>query len=178
MNPNALDERLITRMAQGDGGAFRELYLATSNAVFGYALSILKNSADAEDVMHDAYIRVHQGATSYQPMGKPLAWILSIVRNLCFNLIRSSRPAIDVAECEKLAFPDETQASLDRLVLEQALKLLDIQERQIVILHALTGMKHREIAELLEMPLGTVLSKYHRSLERLKNELAEKEGMR
>lgn len=177
MSSAIVDEHLITKIGQGDGGAFRDLYLATSSTVFGYALSILKNRADAEDAMHDAYIRIYQSAATYQPMGKPLAWILTIVRNLCYNMIRLSRPTVDVSECEKLALPDDTQSSIDRITLEQALELLDLQERQIVILHALTGMKHREIAELLEMPLGTVLSKYRRSLERLRSELAEDGGM-
>lgn len=178
MNSINVEESLITKMSQGDSEAFRSLYLATSSMVFGYALSILKNRADAEDVMHDAYIRIYQSAATYKPMGKPLAWILTIVRNLCYNTIHSRRPAVDVEEHEMIALPDKMQGSLDRLMLERALELLDLQERQIVVLHALTGMKHREIAELLEMPLGTVLSKYHRSLERLKNELTEEEGMR
>ena len=178
MSTAGFDEHLIAQIGSGDSEAFRKLYLATSSIVFGYALSILKNKTDAEDVMHDAYIRVHQSAITYQPQGKPLAWMLTIVRNLCYNTIKSSRPTTDVGECENLALPDGSQASLDRIVLERALELLDSEERQIVILHALTGMKHREIAELLELPTGTVLSKYHRALKQLRNELAGEEGVR
>ena len=57
----------------------------------------------------------------------------------------------------------------DRLVLESLLSLLGEQERQIVTLHALTGLKHREIAQLLGLPLSTVLSKYHRGMKKLQN---------
>lgn len=168
------DEHLIAQMALGDGEAFAKLYHATSDMVYGYALSILKNAADAEDVMHDAYILMYQKAASYQAMGKPAAWMLTIVRNLCFNKMQSHKRIADVDAQEHAASVDEAQGSLDRIVLDKALAILDLQERQIVVLHALTGMKHREIAELLELPIGTVLSKYHRALKRLKGEL---EGM-
>ena len=59
----------------------------------------------------------------------------------------------------------------DREVLQQALASLGDVERQVVLLHAVTGLKHREIAALLEMPLATVLSKYHRALKKLRVQL-------
>ena len=59
----------------------------------------------------------------------------------------------------------------DRALLEQALGTLEEQARRIVLLHAVTGLKHREIAQLLELPLATVLSKYHRALKKLKAQL-------
>lgn len=157
-------------MAEGDRNAFTELYRQTSSAVYGFALSILRNKHDAEDVMHDAYIRAYTGAVSYKPMGKPLSWLLTIVRNLCYSKIRAGKVCEDLSQYENLAgtFEDD---SIDRVVLEQALKLLDTDERQIVILHALTGLKHREIAEIIGAPVGTVLSKYNRALRKLRKEL-------
>ena len=89
MNAVQLDENLILRMANGDGHAFTELYQLTSGAVYGFALSILRNREDAEDVMHDAFIKTYTGAVTYKPTGKPLAWILTIVRNLAYNKIRA-----------------------------------------------------------------------------------------
>ena len=59
----------------------------------------------------------------------------------------------------------------DRAVLQAALGALDDQERQAVLLHAVSGLKHREIAEILELPLPTVLSKYHRALKKLRKQL-------
>ena len=64
-----------------------------------------------------------------------------------------------------------TAAPEDRALLEQALGTLEEQARRIVLLHAVTGLKHREIAQLLELPLATVLSKYHRALKKLKAQL-------
>lgn len=168
MNISYVDENLIIRMAAGDGAAFKELYEQTSQAVYGFALSILKNKQDAEDVMHDAFIKAYTGAVAYKPMGKPLAWILTIVRNLCYSRIRSGGVCEDISEYEDLAYSEESSNVLDKLILQEALSKLDFEERQIVILHSLTGLKHREIAEILDLPTGTVLSKYNRSLKKLK----------
>ena len=176
MNVAYVDENLIVRMAAGDGAAFKELYEQTSSAIYGFALSILKNKHDAEDVMHDTFIKIYTAAVTYKPMGKPLAWILTIVRNLCYSKIRAGAVCEDISEYEGLVHSDESGHVLDKLILQEALTTLDFEERQIVILHSLTGMKHREIAEILELPTGTVLSKYNRSLKKLKKELETKGG--
>lgn len=65
--------------------------------------------------------------------------------------------------------------SEDRLILRTAMEALSDEERQIVALHALSGFRHREIAEVLELPLATVLSKYHRALKKLRSRLAPSE---
>lgn len=168
-----LDDNLILRMASGDGNAFSEFYQKTSSAVFGFALSILKNREDAEDLMHDTYIHAYKGAVSYTPKGKPLSWVLTIVRNLSYNKLRAGNICEDLSQYENLWGVEETDTTVDRLVLEKALEILTFEERQIVILHALTGMKHREIAELMDMPVGTVLSKYNRSLKKIRDGLED-----
>ena len=175
-NAAPVDENLIIRMAAGDGLAFKELYEQTSSAVYGFALSILRNKHDAEDVMHDAFIKAYTAAVTYKPMGKPMAWILTIVRNLCYSKIRAGTVCEDISEYEDFAISQDSVSQLDRIVLQEALQSLDFEERQIVILHALTGMKHKEIADILELPTGTVLSKYNRSIKKLRKELDEKGG--
>ena len=174
MNTLELDERLILRMANGDRDAFSDLYHQTSSAVYGFALSILKNQHDAENVMHDTYIRAYKSAGSYKPMGKPMAWILTIVKNLSYNLLKTGRVSEDITQYESLLNVDEGDTAIDRMILAKAFAILEFEERQIVILHALTGMKHREIAELLDVPIGTVLSKYNRSLAKMKKEIEGK----
>ena len=168
MNTLELDEKLILRMAEGDNNAFRDLYQQTSSAVYGFALSILRNRHDAENVMHDTYLWVHKSAASYRPMGKPMAWILTIVRNLCYTRLKSCDICEDISQYEDLLHAGEGEQTVDRLILQTALDALPFEERQIVILHALTGMKHREIAELLDLPVGTVTSKYKRSLAKMR----------
>lgn len=170
-----LDENLIIRMAGHDGDAFRELYQQTSGVVYGFAMSILRNKHDAEDVMHDAFIKIYQGAVTYRPSGNPMAWILTIVRNICLNKIRAGKVCEDLSEYDDLAGDRiDSEAVLDRMVLEAAMNILEAEERQIVVLHAMTGFKHKEIAEILDLPTGTVLSKYNRALKKMRKEIEAK----
>ena len=173
MRAAELDEKLILRIADGDGAAFRDLYHQISGTVYGFALSLLKNKQDAEDVMHDTFIKIHSSAMSYRETGKPLAWILTIVRNLCYNKIRSGKVCEDIDEYENLVYREDTD-TVDRIVLKEALGILDVEERQIVVLHAMTGLKHREIAEILDLPTGTVLSKYSRALKKMRKNIEGK----
>ena len=170
-----LDENLIIRMAAKDGAAFRELYQQTSGVVYGFAMSILRNKHDADDVMHDAFIRIYTSAVTYRPSGNPMAWILTIVRNLCLNKIRAGKVCEELSEYDDLAGPaGDSEAVIDSMVLETAMSVLDAEERQIVILHAMTGFKHREIAEILDLPVGTILSKYNRAMKKMRKEMVSK----
>ena len=69
--------------------------------------------------------------------------------------------------------PDSFGDVEDRLVLSKMLELLSEEDRQIVVLHAVSGMKHREIAQIMHLPVSTVLSKYRRSLQKLRTALEE-----
>ncbi len=168
------DEGLLAEIAQGSEEALRALYAETSAAVYGFALSILKNTHDAEDVMQDTYIRLCGAASAYRPEGKPMAWILTITRNLARMRLRESGKTVYPDTPEQ--WPEETalfhSGSDDRLVLAAAMRRLADDERQIVMLHAVSGLKHREIAALLEQPMSTVLSRYHRALAKLRRELS------
>lgn len=163
-------EKLIARMADGDKTALAELYESTHAAVYGFALSILKNKADAEDVLHDAYLQVWSAADRYAPQGKPLAWIFTITRNLALMRLREQSRTVQMVpeDYQELFAQDPGVASEDRLLLAALLNTLSAEERQIVMLHAMTGLKHREIAELLELKLTTVLSKYNRAIRKLR----------
>ena len=173
---DALLDNCITRIAQGDRDALAALYERTRPAVYGFALSILKNIHDAEDILQDTYLQVWQAAGSYRSRGRAKAWLMTIVRNLSLDRLRQQ------ARTEPLDW-DQWQEQLselpavtheDQMTLTALLAALADQERQIVILHVLTGLKHREIAALLELPLATVLSQYSRALKKLR--LAWKEA--
>ena len=79
----------------------------------------------------------------------------------------------DLSEMETGEFCPQIEDAADKLVLYGALKILKEEERQIVLLHTTAGLKHREIAADLGMPLATVLSKYSRAMKKLKNYLRE-----
>lgn len=167
-----LDE-LLSGVAAGDREALAHLYRRTRTAVYGLALSYVKNAHDAQDVTQDTFVRVWDSAYQYKPQGSPMGWLLAVARNLALMKLRQGSRQEQLEDEEWDAIPAESPAVTpeDRQVLQQAMAALTDEERQVVMLHAVTGLKHREIAHLLEMPLATVLSKYHRALKKLRVQL-------
>ncbi len=171
--PNVL-EPLLQNIAVGDRDALAELYHRTRTAVYSFALSYLKNGQDADDVVQDTFVRIWDNAYRYQPKGKPMAWILTICKNLTLMKLRERKktePLPTEETTPDLLFPSPALTTEERQLLCTALSTLSSMERQVLLLHAVTGMKHREIAALLELPLSTVLSKYNRSLKKLQQKL-------
>lgn len=167
---STVDETLIAAIAEGDTEALRHVYGAVSASVYGFALSITKNAHDAEDVLQDTFVTIYEKAATYQPQGKPLAWILTIARNHALMRIRSRKREAsfeDEVSDNSLAFSRIEQPE-ERWAVETLLSLLNEEERQIVVLHAVAGLKNREIAAVMKLPLGTVLSKYNRAVKKLK----------
>ena len=166
---SAVDDDIIKRISENDNAAFRILYEATEKPLFGVALSILKDRYDAEDALHDTYIKLKSCAHLYEGRGKPMAWLFTITRNLCLMKLREKSRYAELGRLEDdISFSCVTDHD-GRLVLESAMNGLGEDERQIVMLHAVSGLRHREIAQLLELPLSTVLSKYNRAIKKLKN---------
>lgn len=162
---------LLLRVGQGDREAFSRLYSLTRGAVYALALSLLGDAHEAQDVAQDAFVRVWESAPAYRSQGSPMAWLLTIVRNLARSRLRQGGRQTTLDEEEWNAIPAAAPevSPEDRAVLQASLARLGAEERQIVLLHAVSGLKHREIALLLEQPLSTVLSKYHRGLKKLRS---------
>lgn len=160
----------LAGVAQKDPSALAELYRLTSAPVYSFALSVLKNAPDAEDVLHTCYVHIYAAAAGYRSAGKPMAWILTIAKNLCRQKLREYRRTVGIPEedWERYFEGREGLAPEERLLLADCMARLSDEERQIVALHAVSGFKHREIAAMLDLPLPTVLSKYNRALKKLK----------
>ena len=171
--PPAVEDALLIGVAEGDRESFTALYRLAGQAVYAYALSFLRNPAEAEDAMQDTFLKVRAAAALYHPEGKPMAWILTITRNICLMKLRRQKHLSLYALEEAPEVPDWSPVTdlEDRMVLQHAMKVLSDEECQIIVLHAVTGWKHREIAAQLQLPLSTVLSKYRRGLRKLKAEL-------
>jgi RNA polymerase sigma-70 factor (ECF subfamily) len=171
----AIDEAVFKKIADNDMAAFEELFNLTQKSVYSFALSILRNHEDAMDVLQETYLKIRGAAHLYKPMGKPMAWVFTITRNLAMSKIRTwnKTEAVPAENFEDdLSFSYVTDSE-DKFVLQAALKILDLEEREIILLHAVSGFKHREIAENLGLSLGTVLSKYNRGLNKLRKHLKE-----
>ena len=158
------------RIAGGEREALAELYQHTRTAVYGLALSYLKNAHDAQDLTQDVYVHVWNCAEQYRPTGSPMGWLLTICRNLCLMRLRREVRHTTLSEEEWDAIPTQEHGldASERILLQHALAVLCDEDRRIVLLHAVTGMKHRELAALLELPLATVLSKYRRALKKMR----------
>lgn len=171
-------EELLIRVKDGDSDAFAEVYGKTRAAVYAMTLSYLKNAADAEDATQETFVRIWQSKADYKPQGTPMAWILTVARNLALMTLRQRARSADISEEEWHAIPADAPrvTAEDRIVLDKALGNLSDDERRVVMLHVSSGLKHREIAKLLGVPLSTVLSKYSRAIKKLQNELKGADG--
>ena len=102
-----------------------------------------------------------------------MAWMMTVTRNLCLQRLREREKTADLSQEEwESRIPDpDTLSPEDKTVLRTCMEQLSDGERQIVALHAVAGLRHRQIAALLELPLSTVLSKYARAIKKLKQYL-------
>lgn len=160
----------IEAMKFGDEKAFEFIYNETKRAVFYCAFSILKDKGLAEDIMQNTYIKVKQYCYSYQKGTKPLAWITTIAKNLSINEHNRRKREI-YTDFQESNQHGEYSMSDNKLILQAAFEHLKERERQLVIMHVLGGLKHRELAEIFNMPLGTVLFKYNSALKKLRKHI-------
>lgn len=177
-NKIEIDENLFKRLAKDDMTALDELYAITEKTMYAYTVSLTRDHDVALDLMQDTYVKILSAAHLYKPMGKPLAWMFTIAKNLHYTNTNREKRSIsmepeEVADDKRFSYITDMD---DRIVLEGVLSLLSEEEREIVMLHAISGMKHKEIAEGLGLNLSTTLSKYHRALKKLREYLEGKEA--
>lgn len=178
---SVINEDLFEKIASGDNAAFAELYYASYRQIYGFLLSLTRNKEDAEDLLQNTYIRIRNGSHLYKKQGTPMTWMCTIAKNQYLDFVRKygKNRGIDFGEVENYvsegltAKNDDSKSVEDRMLLESAFSVLGEQERTIVILHMIDGLKHREISELTGLPLSTVLSKYNRSLKKMKEIITE-----
>ena len=169
-------ENWIAQTGRGDTEAFGALYEHCSRAVYAYALSILKLPDAADDVSQDAFLKIWRAAPAYSPRGRPMAWMMRIVRNLCIDELRR-RPAVipDGAAARATAVSDGeavVQREYIRTLLETA---LTAEERDIVRLRVYGGLTHAEIAETLGISAPIVRWKYTYALKKLRKRCIQDE---
>lgn len=173
---------LITAAAGGNHTAFRELHALTYDYLYHTALRLLRLPSLAEDVLQDAYLSIWLHAKSFRPgQASPMTWLIAIVRNRAFSILRSKRNSITVlmseedpallAEMEQGDDADpgaQVFDALARMRLAQAMARLEPAQRQSIALAFGQELTHAEIARHLGVPLGTAKSWLRRGLERLR----------
>lgn len=170
----SLLEDCMRGLVNKDKDSLVTLYEETKESVYGYILSILKNKHDAEDVFQEVYVRIYEKSSLYKSGNNPMAWILTIAKNLCYEYLRKKKSTDNIDEIYDLGFVDKNQNNIEnKMILDIAFNKLTDEERNIVMLYVVSGLKHREIAVLLNLKLSTVLSKYNRSIKRMRDLLKE-----
>lgn len=171
-------DNLMLHIARGDEVAFEELYNQTRSGLYSFILSICKNHHLAEDVMQNTYIRIRLSANMYKAGSNTLAWIYTIAKNLTFNELNKQKHELSIDFDDK-GSKIGGQYTIDDKVTSPLLnvmkKVLNENEAQIISLHLISGFKHREIAEMLDKPLGTVLWTYKNALNKIKNNYSEED---
>jgi RNA polymerase sigma-70 factor, ECF subfamily len=144
-----------------------------SGSAAGYARSILRNREDARDAVQDAALRGLQGLGTYNPLRSFKAWWFAIVRHCCIDAIRSKpvrTVGLEAADAPAAPGPpvddwEELAAALERIGPEHA---------EILRLRYFAGLSYRELADTLDIPAGTVMSRLHHARRRLANEMEER----
>lgn len=150
---------------------FKQLFIDNKKHVFAMALSILRDFELAEDVLQEVFIKLYQHLEHHE-VSNVKAWLIRVSRNTAMDHYRKKKRELTGFDKEYFErVPYFSEDPLDRIVLAKYLELLNSEERQIVIMKDISGLKHREIAKMLGIPLGTVVWKYSRALKRMKKDL-------
>ncbi len=178
--------RLIALTAQGDQAALASLYDRTSPQVFGLIYKILNNREAAEEVTLDVYTQVWRQAHTYdRTRGAPGAWLMTLARTRAIDRFRAG--ALELSRVESLdavewfASTDDTpeqdvQGQERRRYVQQALAMLTAEQRQAIALAYFYGLSQSEIAEKLQLPLGTVKTRVRLGMIKLREALAPYEA--
>jgi RNA polymerase sigma-70 factor, ECF subfamily len=174
------DRALVYAARDGDMLAFDALFYRYRDGIFRLGLAITKDPSAAEEIAVDTFARAHRALARLEPDDSLRPWLYRVAVNLSYN--RRPRKNVVLSSLEDAA--DETaaneegspatlaeQAELRRLVLE-SVDALGPKHRIVVVLHYLNGLNLAEIAEVVECPIGTVKSRLHYALRRLRTHLA------
>ena len=173
---------LIARTAQGDQAALATLYDRTSPQVYGFVLKILDNREAAEEVTLDVYTQVWRQAHTYdETRGTPGSWLMTLARTRAIDRFRSGaaeRGRLNPLDTVELMASEDNTPEQDmagqerRRYVQQAVALLTAEQRQAIALAYFYGLSQSEIADKLQLPLGTVKTRIRLGMIKLREALA------
>lgn len=171
------DEALFERLAHGDMGAFDRLYARFERPLFGFIRTQVGDAAEAGDVLHETFMTVLRDRARLPEVRSVRAWLYQVARNQCRNRARSRKragraeTALTHLEGAGAATAESALASHERgALLERAVQRLPVALAELFRLRA-AGMSYEQAAELLAVPVGTVKSRMHDLVRRLREEM-------
>jgi len=175
------DQAALERMARGDQGALAEMYDRHGRLVYSLALRIVRDRGDAEDVTQDVFVQAWRQASRFDTTrGNVAAWLLTMARSRAIDLIRRRRvrpqPGADdvVVETKDTSSAPDVQFEWAQRAetIQEAMGALPLLQRLAIELAFFEGLTQAEIAEQLEVPLGTVKTRIRQGLLKLRDRLA------
>jgi len=172
----------MAKIAGGDKSAMRILVDRYKEKAYYLALGMVGNSDEAYDISQDAFIRVFKSAGKFVPGSRFFPWFYSIISNLCKDTLarrmKKEAPNINIDDCEFLlvdeATPESTVMREERAAeVRRAIMKLSFEDREIIMLKHFRDMSYDEIATLLKIPKGTVMSRLYYARKKLAGLLDE-----
>lgn len=166
------DSLVIARCRAGDWEAFRYLVERYQAQAIRHALAILGNREDALDAVQQAFLDAYQALDRFDLERRFYPWFYTILRNHCFKLLgRERRRATESLEETEILAATSGLPPEQLIALEQALRALPAEEREIITLRHWDGLSYEELAERLAIPKGTVMSRLYYARQRLREKL-------
>jgi len=179
--PDAMtDEEVVCRVRGGEPRLFAELVTRHRDAVYATALRLLGNTADAEDVAQEAFLKAFRGLAGFRGDARFSTWLYRITVNLCADHARRhgrpdrrTRAIDDAGEIAdgRTDLEAGVLAAEERRAVERAVMDLEDRYRSIVVLHYYQKLSYEEIAAVLDMPLKTVETRLYRARRMLRGAL-------
>jgi len=183
-----IDRSCLERWKKGDKKAFEEIVRTLASDAFLIALAFVGNEEDARDLSQDAFIKAYQARERFDASKPFRPWFYSILRNHCINFLnrscRSGEGLFWGGRTDRERFASSQPGPAERLEREERRKMLmaaverlSFEHREIIVLKNFKGYSYREIAEILGIPIGTVMSRLYyarKMLKRLIEEFEEK----
>ena len=188
------DDYLIQQFQNGDQDAFTHLVHRHKQNVFRFVLSKVKDRELASDLTQDVFVKLFKAADLYQSTGKFRSWLFRMAQNICIDYHRKQQKAsilslhnksgtdneltlIDQIEDETTNPEKETEFTELQEVIEQAFDSLPDKQRTALVLCQYHGMSYQEIASIQNVPVGTVKSRIHNALIKVRDFLKENDLM-
>lgn len=169
--------QLVVKAKNGDKNAYGKIYEQIYAKLYRVALYTLGNKEDAEDAVSETFVEGYKGIKKLKDENAFNSWIHAILNVRCKRRIkryvadREYKIGDDISELDYGLGIDSADNDVARLDLISALSRISPEERQLVVLATIEGYKMKEIAQIVKMPMGTVTSKIHRALKKLRNDL-------
>jgi len=170
------DATLVKAIAAGDRHGLARLYDRYAGVLLALAIRIVKDRREAEDLLHDVFLEVWRGAKTYDPTrGRVRTWLVIRMRSRALDVAKSarvSRRSGDVEVLDRVAADTDLSGSPDRVRVRTALADLTPEQRTVLELGYFEGLSCSQIAERIDVPIGTVKSRLAAGLGRLRQALA------